>query len=300
MADALGYVGLGVMGAPMARRLCEAGHRLVVQTRTQAHMRPLLDIGAQGAATPAAVADRCGIVFSCLRNSDVIRSVYLGADGLMSAPRPGHVFVEHGTFSPALAQELSRRAAEAGALFIDAPVTGGPDGAHDGTLVIMAGGPAETVDSIRDLLACYSQRVVHIGASGSGLQLKLVNQLLVSCHVAAAAEAAALVRRLPLPHEAAIDVLTSGWASSAMLSRCLPAALGNASQQGGASVGGLHELGDLISALAAEVDMEPTVYSAAARLLRTAESIGLGGQELASLVKVFDSPPRGEVSDEAH
>src|SRR5579859_4987212 len=165
MADRLGFVGLGVIGSRMARRLLDVDGQLTVQTRTEAHLRPLAEAGARVAATPAAVARSSDVVFSCLLNSAVIERVYLGEDGLLSAARAGHTFVEHGTFSPGLARRIAAAARERGAAFLDAPVTGGPEGASAGTLVVMVGGPLEALEPIRGALGACAHAVIHVGPS---------------------------------------------------------------------------------------------------------------------------------------
>jgi 3-hydroxyisobutyrate dehydrogenase-like beta-hydroxyacid dehydrogenase len=292
MPERVGFVGLGTMGRPMAGRLLAAGTPLVVQTRTEAHAHEPARAGAEVVATPAAVAARCDVVCSCLLDSDAVRHVYLGPAGLLGAARPGHLFVEHGTFDPAVARELAEAARGVGAAFLDAPVTGGPEGAAAGRLVAMVGGDADALARARPLLDAYSREVVHVGGSGAGLQLKLVNQHLVTCHVAAAAEAAALVVSAGIPPEAAERVLTSGWAASVMLARCLPRALGRAPETDGAAIGGLLEVQDLVAGLASAAGLQLEVLDAGRRLLGAGVARGLAERDLAALADIFILDPR--------
>jgi 3-hydroxyisobutyrate dehydrogenase-like beta-hydroxyacid dehydrogenase len=296
MADPVGFVGLGVMGRRIALRLCAAGHSVVVYTRTKSHLTPLLDAGAEAVASPATVTERCETVLSCLLDTQAIEQVYLGELGLMSRPRAGQVFVEHGTFAPDLARRLATTAAGNNAAFLDAPITGGPEGAREGTLVAMVGGDRAVVHRLRSIFAAYTREVVHVGAAGAGLELKLINQLLVTCHVAAAAEAAALLRRLGLAPAASFDVLTSGWADSAMLRRCLGPALGAPPAEAGAGVDGLLASAQPILALAARAGVDLHVFPRGAELLALASGAGLGHEDVGALVEVIDpTGPRSEM-----
>jgi 3-hydroxyisobutyrate dehydrogenase-like beta-hydroxyacid dehydrogenase len=272
----------------MASRLLEKAGALVVQTRTAAHGAAVAALGAELAETPAGVAARCRVVLSCLLDSDVVEHVYLGPAGLLESPRPGQVFVEHGTFDPRLARRLGAAAAERGARFLDAPVTGGPEGAEAGALVCMVGGDEDAFVAIEPLVRAYSREVVRIGDTGSGLQLKLVNQLLVAEHVVAAAEAAALIERLALPRDVAAHVLTSGWAMSAMLGRSLPRIARREFESSGAPIGGLIEALDLVARVCEEAQLELALFPEARNVFSRAEAAGLGGSDMAALVNVFD------------
>jgi 3-hydroxyisobutyrate dehydrogenase-like beta-hydroxyacid dehydrogenase len=280
----VGFVGLGAMGSRMAAKLLEAGHPLVAYNRTAARSRLLSDLGAEIVATPAEVADRADIVAGCLLDGAAVEEVYAGPNGVMGSSRAGQVFVEHGTFAPQLARRLATRLAERGAAFLDAPVTGGPEAAAAGTLTVMVGGDAPAVATVSEVLSAYAGRVCHVGLSGAGLELKLINQLLVSCHVAAAAEALALLQRLELPLDTAADVLNSGWAASAMLERGLNRVREDGLGESAATLGGLVEPQELVAALAAEAGVGLTVMPAVSELFRAACAGGLASQDLAALV----------------
>src|SRR5579864_5200533 len=174
------------MGSRMAARLAGAGYSLVVYNRTPGRASALP--GATVVATPAEVARQSDVVCGCLLNGAAVEAVYLGSEGLHGGSRNGQVYVEHGTFAPELARRLARLLQERGAAFLDAPVTGGPEAASIGQLTMMAGGPLAALTAVSEILQTYAGRLSYVGQSGAGLELKLVNQLLVSCHVAAAAE----------------------------------------------------------------------------------------------------------------
>ncbi|MER8069298.1 NAD(P)-dependent oxidoreductase [Streptomyces sp. NPDC094034] len=290
----VGFTGAGVMGLPMARRLLAAGHQVMVYARTPAKAQPLVEAGADRAATPARIARDCEVVIGCLLDEQAVRDVYLGENGLLSAARPGQLFVEHATIAPALARTLAGHAKRRGAGFLDVPVTGGPQRARDGLLTGIAGGDAAQLASVRPLLGVYCSQIVHVGAVGKGLELKLVNQLLVSVHVAAAAEAAALLSRLGLPPRESERVLMSGWGASAMLDYCLPAALTPSDAVSGATIGGLVPVQRLVADLAARSDVTLRVFTAACGPFNALARAGAGRRDLAQLARAYDPvPPAG-------
>ena len=288
MADRIGFAGLGTMGGPIAARLVGAGHDVTVYNRSAGKATALAARGATVADDPAQLAQHCDVVFGCLLDDAAIRAVYLGEDGLLSHARQGQVFVEHGTFSAGLRGEVEERAASRGAVFVDGPVTGGPEGARAGTLVCMAGGPEDVIARLRPLMLAYSTDVVRAGPAGAGLRLKVVNQLLVSCHAAAAGLGVALLRATGIPLTAAADVLNNGWAASTMLRRALDAASSDdPATTSGAPVRTLLSVRTAIEPALAEADIDSAVYSAAARLLTDAEQAGHGGMDISRLFTVL-------------
>ncbi|MGW2055417.1 NAD(P)-dependent oxidoreductase [Streptomyces sp. NPDC001840] len=284
----VGFVGAGVMGLPMARRLLAAGHRLSVHARTPAKVAALIEAGAEPAETPAQLAADSDVIIGCLLDEKAVQEVYLGPDGIIAAVHAGHLLVEHGTFAPRVARDLAEQAAERGAGFVDAPVTGGPQRAYLGELTCMAGGRAEHIEAARPLLAAYCRDISHVGPVGTGLELKLVNQLLVSVHVAAAAEAAALVGRLGLPAQLAKSVLMSGWAASAMLDYCLPAALTPSTAPTGATIGGLSAVQDAVAEISSTVDLPLRVFPAARQVFTALTDAGAGSRDIAQLARAYD------------
>ena len=266
----------------------QGGSSLVVQTRTAEHGSALAAQGAEQVFTPLEVASRCPIVFSCLLDNEVVEHVYLGPDGLLESPRSGQIFVEHGTFDPSLARRLAAVAAERDARFLDAPITGGAEGAEAGALVCMTGGDLEAFTVVEPLLRAHSRDVVRVGNVGSGLELKLVNQLLVAVHVVAAAEAAALIERLDLPYELATRVLTSGWGTSGMLDRSLPRIGRREFENTGAPIGGLVEVLRLVASVCEETQLELALFPEARDVFSRAAVAGFGSLDIAALVKVFE------------
>jgi 3-hydroxyisobutyrate dehydrogenase len=180
MPVTVGFIGLGQMGKPMARNLLKAGFPLVVHNRSQAAVRELVAEGATGAASPKEIAGLVNVLCTCLPVPADVRKVYDGENGVLSGVRPGTILVELSTIDPTTHQTIGARAAELGARYLDAPVSGGTGGARDGTLTIMVGGSAETFEQARPVLEAMGQRIYHIGPLGSGAAIKLVNQMMVA------------------------------------------------------------------------------------------------------------------------
>lgn len=283
-APRIGYLGLGAMGGPMAHRLLDTGHALQVWNRTVARAEPFVARGAFRAETAAALAGSSDVVLSCLLSTEVTRQVYLGPDGIVAAARPGTLIVEHGTFDPALAHEIADAAADRGVLFVDAPVSGGAVAAEAGALAIMAGGPAEAEARFREVVAPYARVIEWLGPVGSGLALKLVNQMLVSTHVAVATEAANVVQSLGIDPAAASRVLAGGWAHSTMLERTLPIAFaGDFASPSDATIGGLAEAQRLLREIAAAAGVAVPVFERAADRFAQARELGWSDRDLAAL-----------------
>jgi 3-hydroxyisobutyrate dehydrogenase-like beta-hydroxyacid dehydrogenase len=175
------FLGLGVMGHPMAGHLARAGHRVTVYNRTAAKAASwVAQYGCVSAPTPRAAAKTAEIVFACVGNDDDLRSVVLGDDGAFAGMSPGSVFVDHTTASAAVARELSGLGRAQGVTFIDAPVSGGNLGAVNGTLTVMCGGDAAAFDAIHPVAMAYSKAVTRLGDSGSGQLAKMVNQIAIA------------------------------------------------------------------------------------------------------------------------
>jgi 3-hydroxyisobutyrate dehydrogenase-like beta-hydroxyacid dehydrogenase len=281
----VGFIGLGAMGSRMAGRLVGAGFDVTVHNRTRSRETELVSRGATAASSPAELAASTDIVVGCLLDDAAIENVYRGEDGLIGSARPGQVFIEHATFSPARARDIESDLAKYDAVFLDAPVSGGPEGAAEGTLTVMVGGNQQRLAGAMDVLHAYSSRVVHVGSAGAGLDLKLVNQLLVSCHAAAAAEAAELMRRMGTPLDVASSVLNASWASSAMLSRMFDRRLPEQNTPSQATVQGLATPQQLVRELLAAYDLAPAVSGAALDVFATALAEGRGRHDLTELLE---------------
>src|SRR5688572_20836454 len=224
MADSrkLAFVGLGIMGAPMAGHLLAAGHRVVVHTRTKAKAKGLLDGGASWADSAKQAAAEAEVVFVCVTDTPDVRQVLLGRGGVVESAREGLVVVDHSTISPSATREMAGELAKRGTTLLDAPVSGGDVGARNATLSIMVGGPEDLFKKVEPLLRHMGKTVTHCGAVGAGQLTKLVNQILVSVTNLAVCEALVFARKNGLDAEKTIAAVSGGAAGSWQLANLGP------------------------------------------------------------------------------
>lgn len=217
--SSVGFIGLGVMGRPMAVNLLRAGHDLVVYNRSGAAVKALVEYGARPADGPAAVAAATDTVITCLPDSPDVEAVMLGDQGVVSAARSEALLIDMSTVSPDTARRLDAAAREQSLRFLDAPVSGGEAGAVNGTLSIMVGGEAAYFNAARQLLEVLGSTVVHVGPAGSGQLVKAANQLLVAGTIELVSEAIVLLEAHGVDMEPAVQVLAGGLAGNAILER---------------------------------------------------------------------------------
>jgi 3-hydroxyisobutyrate dehydrogenase len=211
----VGWIGLGVMGFPMAGHLKTRGHDVVVFNRTRKKAEAWIErFGGRLAATPAEVADGAEFVFTCVGNDDDLRAVTLGHDGAFAALGQGAVFVDHTTASAHIARELHAAAKQRGAGALDAPVSGGQSGAEGGTLTVMAGGDKPDFAKAAPVIDAYAQTVNLIGPSGAGQLTKMVNQICIGGLIEGLTEALHFAERAGLDIEKVIDTISKGAAQS--------------------------------------------------------------------------------------
>jgi len=215
------FLGLGVMGYPMAGHLALAGHSVTVYNRTEARshawqqeFKPQSKATLAHSSTPRGAASNADIVFCCVGNDDDLRSVVLGDNGAFAGMAPGAVFVDHTTASAHVARELSAAAKARGLQFIDAPVSGGQAGAQNGVLTVMCGGDSASVDRVRPVISAFARAVTLLGGSGSGQLAKMVNQIAIAGLVQGLSEAIAFGQRAGLDMHEVLDVIGKGAAQS--------------------------------------------------------------------------------------
>ena len=213
--QAVAFLGLGVMGGPMAGHLRKAGHAVTVYNRTAAKAQAwVAEHGGRAAATPREAAQGAAMLFACVGNDDDLRSVVLGDDGAFAGMAPGSVFVDHTTASAEVARELAQAARARGLWFVDAPVSGGQAGAVNGVLTVMCGGEASAFEAMRPVAMAYSRAVTLLGPSGAGQLAKMVNQICIASLVQGLAEGIAFGQKAGLDMKAVLDVIGKGAAQS--------------------------------------------------------------------------------------
>ena len=222
MAQRLAFIGLGIMGGPMAGHLLAAGHSLVVNTRSKSRAAGLLKQGATWAATAADAAKDADVIFVCVPDTPDVQRVVLGTDGIISTARTGAVVVDHSTISPSATKTMAAALAQRGVYMLDAPVSGGDMGAKNATLSIMVGGEAAVFERVKPLFAHMGKTITHCGPSGSGQLTKLVNQVLVSVNNLAVSEALTFARANGLDEQKTITAVGGGAAGSWQLTNLGP------------------------------------------------------------------------------
>lgn len=209
------FVGLGVMGYPMAGHLAAAGHRVCVYNRTAARREAWLgEHAGRGAETPRQAAEGAAVVFMCVGNDDDVRSVALGPEGVFAGARRRAIVVDHTTASARLAQELAAACAEGGVGFLDAPVSGGQAGAENGQLTVMVGGDAAVFEQAEAVIGTYAKCVRRLGDVGSGQLAKMVNQICIAGIVQGLAEGLHFAEQVGLDIAEVVDVISQGAAQS--------------------------------------------------------------------------------------
>jgi len=220
-----GFIGLGIMGKPMAGNLLRAGYQLVVCNRSQGAVQELVAAGAEAASSPREVGARCGVIVTMLPNSPHVKEVVLGPNGILEGAKPGTVIVDMSSISPLAAREIAGKAAEKGIEMLDAPVSGGEPKAIDGTLSIMVGGKQEIFNRCFELLSTLGTSVVHCGDIGAGNVTKLANQIIVALNIAAMSEALVLGAKAGVAPEIIYQAIRGGLAGSMVLDAKAPMVL---------------------------------------------------------------------------
>jgi 2-hydroxy-3-oxopropionate reductase len=213
----IGFIGLGIMGRPMARHLVAAGYPLTVHSRSPGPVEELVAAGAVAGATPAAVAAASDIVITMLPDTPDVEQVVLGPAGVATAARAGLLLVDMSSIDPTVTRRIAATLAELGVAMLDAPVSGGERGAIEATLSIMAGGPADTFAVVEPVLRTLGRTIVRVGDAGAGQVAKACNQLVVGSNIEAVAEALALAARAGVDQRAVREVLLGGFAGSRVL-----------------------------------------------------------------------------------
>lgn len=287
----IAWIGLGTMGAAMATHLVRAGHGVVVHNRSRGREEPLVALGAQWADTPAEAAAGAEIVFTCVSDTPDVEQVVVGTRGAAERMAPGSVLVDCSTISPSMSRTLASDLAARGIGAVDAPVSGGSEGAQNGTLTTFVGGRAEDVARARPALEAFCRTITHLGPPGAGQAAKAVNQVLIAGTYATLGEALVLGEREGLPMEDLVAALSSGAAQSWVLEH-----------RSGNVIGHRYPLGfrvelhlkDLRIALdeAASLGVPMAITDLIAAQEQALVDAGLGAEDVSNLARV----PRGAIT----
>jgi len=210
----VGFIGLGQMGGRLVKRLIDAGHQVYGYNRTRAKAESLIQSGMLWADTPREVAQAADITLSMVTDSAALSSITEGEDGVLAGLSAGKIYVDMSTVSPKLIRDLSQRVADSGANMLEAPVSGSIPAAESGTLIIYAGGSAETLEKVRPILEQFSKKIIHVGGNGQAIALKVAINLILPVQLASLFESVLLAERSGIPREAALDGLLDSVAAS--------------------------------------------------------------------------------------
>ena len=221
--ERLGYLGLGLMGFPMTRRLLNAGYQVAVWNRSAGKAAALVEAGAQPAANPREMATTATIIFMCVTDAAAVEKVVFGPDGLAASPGDGKLVVDFSSIHPDKARAIAARLKAANGMgWVDAPVSGGTKGAEEGTLAVMAGGDAADIERVRPYVLAMARRLTHMGPTGAGQTTKLCNQVIVGCAMAVLAEATRLATNAGIDAGRLPEALAGGFADSIPLQLFVP------------------------------------------------------------------------------
>ena len=284
MNTPIAFLGLGAMGAPMAENLAAAGFPLRVWNRNPARAEPFAARGATVCATPAEAVRGAAFVVSMVADDDATRAVMLGADGVVAAAAAGTIVVDSSTNSPAMAREVARAAALRGVSYLDAPVTGSTPQARDRELVFMVGGPQAAFEAARPLFAAMGRQAHHLGESGAGATIKLVNNMLSGTVNAALAEAMSVALAAGIDAEQARTILSEGAAGCRLVRTKIPKmATGDFAPQ--FQLGLMEKDLRYFLALAQQLDRPVPVASLVRAQMQAARRAGLGEQDVSAIYR---------------
>ena len=218
----IGFIGLGIMGKPMAKNLIKAGHELVVFDVVEKNKQELVDFGATPANSSKEVAEACRVVITMVPNSPHVKEAVMGKNGLLEGAKAGDILIDMSSISPIASQEICKACAEKGVRMLDAPVSGGEPKAIDGTLAIMVGGDEKVFNEVYDILGIMGSSAVYCGEIGAGNTTKLANQVIVAVNIAAVSEALMLASKAGVDPEKVFNAIKGGLAGSTVMNAKAP------------------------------------------------------------------------------
>lgn len=295
MAEKVGFIGLGIMGKPMAQNLIEAGHDLILYNRTREKADELAADNATIANSPREVAEQADVIITMLPDSPQVEEVLTGEDGVFEGIQEGALIVDMSTISPVVTEKLADEAKESGASMLDAPVSGGDVGAIDGTLSIMVGGSEEDFERAKPLFEVMGKTITRVGASGTGQVVKAANQIVVALTIEAVSEALVLGSKAGVAPEKILDVLGGGLAGNKVMEAKREKFLGHSFDPGFKIE--LHHK-DLGIALAAgrEYGVTLPVTAVVDQMLETLKAKGKGDRDHSAILTLIEDSSGHEIT----
>ncbi len=292
--EKVGFIGLGIMGKPMAKNLLKAGYNLVVHNRSRNVVKEFVSLGAEEAHTPAEVAQRSSVIITMLPDSPDVELVALGEDGIIQGAKSGTYYIDMSSISPVVIRRISEEMASRGVHVLDAPVSGGEKGAVDGTLAIMVGGNREDFEYVKPLLEVMGSKVTYVGSVGSGDTVKLVNQIIVALNIAAFSEAFTLGVKSGIDPMVIYDAIREGMAGSRALDLRMPHVLRGDFKPGFKLSLHLKDINNAVEA-ADEVGVPLFLTGTVREIMKKVISDGGGGDDHSSIVRFYEELTGAEV-----
>ena len=283
----IGFIGLGIMGKPMALNLQRAGYPLVVYNRTPGKTGELVEGGAEEAEDPKAAAEKSDVVIAIVTDTPDVEQVLFAENGVAAGAREGTVFIDMSTISPVATRDFAARLAKKGVHYLDAPVSGGDIGAVNGTLTIMVGGESKSVEQARPIFEVMGGRVTHVGPVGSGQTVKACNQTLCAVHMMAACEALTLAAAAGLNLETVLEVVTGGAANSWALEHLGPKIV-KGDLRPGFMVKLIQKDLDIVTRAAAEANLPMPGAALAVQNFRAVQAAGGGELGTQAMITVYE------------
>jgi 3-hydroxyisobutyrate dehydrogenase len=288
MTTKIGFIGLGIMGQGMANNLLKAGFDLTVWNRTASKTAPFVEAGAHTAATPADLAQACDLIFICVSDTPDVQAVILGEAGVLAGIRPGSLVVDHSTISPQATREMAAALQARGAFMLDAPISGGSEGAKLGTLSIMVGGDAAQLERARPCLEAMGKTITHVGENGAGQMVKLVNQILVIGTMVSLGEAMLFAEAGGLDLAKTLTAVAGGAAGSWTLSNRGPQVIAR-DWRPGFTIDLQQKDLRLVLEAADQMGIPALTTSLVFNLYRTLQAQGLGHEGNHALIKALEN-----------
>lgn len=283
----VGFIGLGLMGLPMARNVVKAGFRLTVHNRSRGKVEHMVSAGAVAAASAAELAAQCDIILSCVPGPADVRAVYLGPDGVLAGARAGSLVCDMSTIDPETHREIAAAAAERGVEYLDAPVSGGTSGAEAGTLAIMVGGSAAAFERARPVFEAMGTNIYHLGPVGAGATTKLINQMMGAICSVGAVEGLVMAAKAGLDLRQVVDVISNSSGASRSFVGSAPNILAG-NFEPGFTIDLMHKDVSLAVQLARQLAVRTVGGAVAEQVIQEARGAGLGDRATFALVQPLE------------
>lgn len=297
MSEKVGFVGIGIMGKGMSANLLKAGFDVVVWNRTKSKTDPLVEQGATVANSPSEVATQCDVIITCVSDTPDVEAVILGENGIIHGIKSGALVIDCSTISPHATREIADKLNEKGVKMLDAPISGGSEGAANGTLSIMVGGAADQFERAQAIFAAMGKTITHVGGQGAGQTVKLVNQILVVGNMMATSEALLFAEAGGLDLQKTLDAVTGGAAGSWMLANRGPQCIVR-DWRPGFTIDLQQKDLRLVLEAADQMGVPTIATSLIFNMYRTLQQQGLGGDGNHALIKALEKMTNITVGEE--